>query len=179
MDGGRPLLACTTGRISPGTQYALECGPSTTNAPPAFPLCAQLVKAPMQHAPRQMFGPGVLHGPAWRRRCAALTSRACGAVCRGTRAPARKGDADVRKFEMERETRKKAAKAIVETVSREEAADLTRLVDAVLARIASDLCMSEDGRSLVLEYVRGAVGLSIAEAIIQGVEILVGDMFDA
>ena len=85
----------------------------------------------------------------------------------------------MRKFEMERETRKKAAKAIVETVSREEAADLTRLVDAVLARIASDLCMSEDGRSLVLEYVRGAVGLSIAEAIIQGVEILVGDMFDA
>ena len=85
----------------------------------------------------------------------------------------------MRKFEMEREARRKAAKAIVETVSWEEATDLTRLVDTVLGRIASDLCLSEDGRSLVLEYVRGAVGLSIAEAIIQGVEILVGDMFDA
>ena len=84
----------------------------------------------------------------------------------------------MRKFEMEREARKRAAKAIVETVSREETMDLERVVDSVLTRIAARLCLSEAGRNLVLEYVRGAVGLSIAEAILQGVEILVGDLFD-
>ena len=80
----------------------------------------------------------------------------------------------MRKYEFEREARRKAATAIVENMSIKEAADLERMVGMVLERIAIDLCLSENGRALVLEYVKNAVGLSIAEAIIQGVETLVG-----
>lgn len=80
----------------------------------------------------------------------------------------------MRKYEFEREARRKAAAAIVENMSIKEAADLERMVGMVLERIAIDLCLSENGRALVLEYVKNAVGLSIAEAIIQGVETLVG-----
>lgn len=80
----------------------------------------------------------------------------------------------MRKYEFEREARRKAAAAIVENMSVKEAADLERMVGMVLERIAIDLCLSENGRALVLEYVKNAVGLSIAEAIIQGVETLVG-----
>lgn len=80
----------------------------------------------------------------------------------------------MRKYEFEREARRKAAAAIVENMSVSEAADLERMVGMVLERIAIDLCLSENGRALVLEYVKNAVGLSIAEAILQGVETLVG-----
>ena len=80
----------------------------------------------------------------------------------------------MRKYEFEREARRKAAAAIVENMSVKEAADLERMVGMVLERIAIDLCLSENGRALVLEYVKNAVGLPIAEAIIQGVETLVG-----
>lgn len=80
----------------------------------------------------------------------------------------------MRKYEFEREARRKAAAAIVENMSISEAADLERMVGMVLERIAIDLCLSENGRALVLEYVKNAVGLSIAEAILQGVETLVG-----
>ncbi len=80
----------------------------------------------------------------------------------------------MRKYEFEREARRKAAAAIVENMSVKEAADLDRMVGMILERIAIDLCLSENGRALVLEYVKNAVGLSIAEAIIQGVETLVG-----
>lgn len=80
----------------------------------------------------------------------------------------------MRKYEFEREARRKAAAAIVENMSVKEAADLERMVGMILERIAIDLCLSENGRALVLEYVKNAVGLSIAEAIIQGVETLVG-----
>ena len=80
----------------------------------------------------------------------------------------------MRKYKFEREARRKAAAAIVENMSVKEAADLERMVGMVLERIAIDLCLSENGRALVLEYVKNAVSLSIAEAIIQGVETLVG-----
>lgn len=80
----------------------------------------------------------------------------------------------MRKYEFEREARRKAAAAIVENMSVKEAADLERMVGMVLERIAIDLCLSENGRTLVVEYVKNAVGLSIAEAIIQGVETLLG-----
>ena len=80
----------------------------------------------------------------------------------------------MRKYEFEREARRKAAAAIVENMSVTEAADLERMVGMVLERVAIDLCLSQPGRTLVLEYVKNAVGLSIAEAIIQGVETLLG-----
>ena len=84
----------------------------------------------------------------------------------------------MRKYEWERQARKKAAQAIVDNMTNDDLQDLSKTVGKVLERIAIDLCLSEDGRALVLEYVKGAVGLSIAEAIIQGVEVLVGGMFE-
>lgn len=84
----------------------------------------------------------------------------------------------MRKYEWEREARRKAAAAIVENMSPSNAENLGKVVGTVLERIAIDLCLSENGRALVLEYVKNAVGLSIAEAIIQGVEIMVGGMFE-
>lgn len=84
----------------------------------------------------------------------------------------------MRKYELERETRKKAAQAIIGHMDREELDDLGIVVDRVLERIAQELCMSQQGRALVLEYVRASVGVSIAEAIIQGVEIMVGGLFE-
>lgn len=84
----------------------------------------------------------------------------------------------MRKYEFEREARRKAAAAIVENMSVKEAADLDRMVGMILERIAIDLRLSESGRALVLEYVKAAVDVSVAEAIIQGVEIMVGRMFE-
>ena len=84
----------------------------------------------------------------------------------------------MRKYEMERETRKKAAQAIISNMDREELDDLGIIVDRVLDKIARELCLSQQGRALVLEYVRASVGLSIAEAIIQGVEVMVGGLFE-
>lgn len=84
----------------------------------------------------------------------------------------------MRKYEFEREARKKAAKAIIENMSEADVEGLSYTVNRVLDRIATDLCLSENGRALVLEYVKAAVGVSVAEAIIQGVEIMVGGMFE-
>ena len=84
----------------------------------------------------------------------------------------------MRKYEMERETRKKAAQAIISNMDKEELDDLGIIVDRVLDKIARELCLSQHGRVLVLEYVRASVGLSIAEAIIQGVEVMVGGLFE-
>lgn len=84
----------------------------------------------------------------------------------------------MRKYEMERETRKKAAQAIISNMDKEELDDLGIIVDRVLDKIARELCLSQHSRALVLEYVRASVGLSIAEAIIQGVEVMVGGLFE-
>lgn len=84
----------------------------------------------------------------------------------------------MRKYEVERESKKKAAQAIIENMSQADANALSYTVNRVLDRIATDLCLSESGRALVLEYVKAAVGVSVAEAIIQGVEIMVGGMFE-
>ena len=84
----------------------------------------------------------------------------------------------MRKYEMDRETRKKAAQASISNMDKEELDDLGIIVDRVLDKIARELCLSQHGRVLVLEYVRASVGLSIAEAIIQGVEVMVGGLFE-
>ena len=84
----------------------------------------------------------------------------------------------MRKYEIERESRKKAAQASIENMSEADVNGLSYTVNRVLDRIATDLCLSEHGRALVLEYVKAAVGVSVAEAIIQGVEIMVGGMFE-
>ena len=82
------------------------------------------------------------------------------------------------RYRLEREAKKRAAEAVAASVKLEEVPDLERVVDSVLDKIAVNLCLSLQARETVLEYVRAAVGLSVAEAVLECLEQQIGDLFD-